>query len=407
LVRVGIIISEELSPEKNKKTSWLGGLNYYKNVISAVYKLPNRQIEIVLFVNSDASEKFTQLFPDAEIIRTPIVDFLHDGAGTMKFKKPFKKAWLYLRSKLNGRNFLVEELFLKYKIDVSCYGDPLNSKLIKSVCWIADFQQMNHPEFFSQEENVKSRNDHVNLLIEKSDSLILSSETAFEDLKKYNSNFAYKARILKFVPAINLSLKLVPLAELRDKYQFTGDFFYLPNQLWKHKNHRVVIKAVSNIVNVKHKNVLILVSGSLTDYRNSLYINDLIAEVSSDDIINQFKLLGVIPYIDVLSLMHFSSALINPSFSEGWSSTVEEAKQLKVPLILSDIAIHREQTAETSNSILFNPNDHLELAEILINYKKKDNYRSNFDLHEAFEDKQVDFGNNYQDIILQVLKESN
>jgi glycosyltransferase involved in cell wall biosynthesis len=37
-------------------------------------------------------------------------------------------------------------------------------------------------------------------------------------------------------------------------------------------------------------------------------------------------------------------ALINPSRFEGWSTTVEEAKSFGVPLILSDIDVHREQT---------------------------------------------------------------
>ena len=37
-------------------------------------------------------------------------------------------------------------------------------------------------------------------------------------------------------------------------------------------------------------------------------------------------------------------ALINPSRFEGWSTTVEEAKSFGVPMILSDIDVHREQT---------------------------------------------------------------
>ena len=44
----------------------------------------------------------------------------------------------------------------------------------------------------------------------------------------------------------------------------------------------------------------------------------------------------------------FASALINPSRSEGWSTTVEEAKSFGVPMILSDIDVHREQTGGTA-----------------------------------------------------------
>jgi glycosyltransferase involved in cell wall biosynthesis len=45
----------------------------------------------------------------------------------------------------------------------------------------------------------------------------------------------------------------------------------------------------------------------------------------------------------VISLLRTCAALINPSFFEGWSSTVEEARVLGVPMLLSDIAVHREQ----------------------------------------------------------------
>lgn len=36
---------------------------------------------------------------------------------------------------------------------------------------------------------------------------------------------------------------------------------------------------------------------------------------------------------------------VNPSFYEGWSTTVEEAKSIGVPLLLSDIPVHREHGA--------------------------------------------------------------
>ena len=50
----------------------------------------------------------------------------------------------------------------------------------------------------------------------------------------------------------------------------------------------------------------------------------------------------------VYALMRTSMALINPSRFKGWSTTVEEAKSFGVPLILSDIDVHREQTDGTA-----------------------------------------------------------
>ena len=60
---------------------------------------------------------------------------------------------------------------------------------------------------------------------------------------------------------------------------------------------------------------------------------------------NNFRYLGMIPLPHVYALLRTATALINPSRFEGWSTTVEEGKSFGVPMFLSDIAVHREQTA--------------------------------------------------------------
>ena len=64
--------------------------------------------------------------------------------------------------------------------------------------------------------------------------------------------------------------------------------------------------------------------------------------------------------------MQASSALINPSLFEGWSTTVEEARSAGVPMILSDIPVHREQAGE--NAIYFDPSSPEALAKTLISF---------------------------------------
>jgi glycosyltransferase involved in cell wall biosynthesis len=44
--------------------------------------------------------------------------------------------------------------------------------------------------------------------------------------------------------------------------------------------------------------------------------------------------------------MRASMALLNPSLFEGWSTPVEEARSLGVPLVLSDLDVHREQAGD-------------------------------------------------------------
>ena len=111
------------------------------------------------------------------------------------------------------------------------------------------------------------------------------------------------------------------------------------------------------------------------------------------------KYLGLIPLHDVYKLNANCLCLINPSFFEGWSTTVEEAKSFGTPQILSNIPIHKEQSP---NSIFFNPYSYKSLAKILIditirkiNLKRKKNNV----IRKELENKNEDFANNFMRII--------
>jgi glycosyltransferase involved in cell wall biosynthesis len=66
-----------------------------------------------------------------------------------------------------------------------------------------------------------------------------------------------------------------------------------------------------------------------------------------------------------MPLARAAIALINPSLFEGWSTTVEEAKSLGVPMLLSGIALHREQAGTRAQ--YFDPHSEFEAAECLSN----------------------------------------
>ena len=69
----------------------------------------------------------------------------------------------------------------------------------------------------------------------------------------------------------------------------------------------------------------------LMDYAQSIGVSDCL------------RIFGLVPYDDVAAFMQHALAVINPSLFEGWSSTVEEAKSFGKKILLSDIAVHREQ----------------------------------------------------------------
>lgn len=61
--------------------------------------------------------------------------------------------------------------------------------------------------------------------------------------------------------------------------------------------------------------------------------------------------------------MRNSISVINPSFFEGWNSTVEECKSIGKNIILSNLNVHLEQ--DPPGAIFFDPNNAEELADIL------------------------------------------
>jgi glycosyltransferase involved in cell wall biosynthesis len=141
-----------------------------------------------------------------------------------------------------------------------------------------------------------------------------------------------------------------------------GSYVFLPNQFWRHKNHVVVIEAL-RLLKQRGCPVQVVASGLQRDMRDPSHFPAVEKLVASADVGDSFRMLGVIPYADLMTLMGNAAAVLNPSLFEGWSTTVEESRAMGVPLLLSDIAVHREQMGDSS--AYFAPHDAEALAALL------------------------------------------
>jgi glycosyltransferase involved in cell wall biosynthesis len=197
--------------------------------------------------------------------------------------------------------------------------------------------------------------------IDKSDLIVVSSYAAREDLLTQYPNASEKVKVVHFVSQPDKTIIENENLELEKK--FSGKFFYLPNQFWSHKNHLVVFKAIKLLKN-KGIEVKLLTTGAQNDYRDGgKHFEMLESYVRNNNLQENIKFLGLIPYSEVFFLMKKSLAMINPSLFEGWSSTVEESKSLGKTMILSDIPVHREQSP--LKGIYFEPDREDLLSEIL------------------------------------------
>jgi hypothetical protein len=115
-------------------------------------------------------------------------------------------------------------------------------------------------------------------------------------------------------------------------------------------------------------------------------------------------LLGMIGYREVQMLMRYSVSVINPSYFEGWSSSVEECKSMGKNMIVSDIPVHREQNPQ--ETLFFNPADEKDLAEKM--KKKLELYSGGPDFNleliakEKLPERTLEFAGSYESIILEL-----
>ncbi len=151
---------------------------------------------------------------------------------------------------------------------------------------------------------------------------------------------------------------------VRNKYGITTEFFISPNQLWKHKNQKLVIEAALFLQKEGKLDFQIIFTGKEFDDRNPEYPSQLKEMVVQNNLQHNIKFLGFIDRKDQLLLIKDSIAVIQPSLFEGWSTVVEDGKALNKFVLASDIPIHREQLK--NNCAYFDPHKAGQLAKCLL-----------------------------------------
>lgn len=387
MIRVGFVLDDLTS-------AWLGGVNYYRNLLSALGLLAERRLHPVVFVGTQGAESFIRQFPGIEFVQTRIFD-----SDVLT-----RVIWRGGKRLLGRRNFLLSSLLARNRIDILSHFGPLTSgHHIKTIGWIPDFQHLHLSQFFSKNE-IKQRNWIFRMTSRHCDRVVISSKTALADFEMFAPDDVAKARILHFVPDINFSCFNVTFDALQKKFDLNKPYFFLPNQFWAHKNHAIVVNALAEL---KRGGACptIVATGNTHDYRHPSYFSELKRRIEELGLIDHFRILGVVSYAELLSLMRHSLAVINPSLFEGWSSTVEEAKLLDKTVLLSDIPVHREQ--DPKRGIFFDPSNAQELARKI----KECVYAAdtkNWDHTEidqaAYINNRVCFATTYQAIVLELMQ---
>lgn len=361
MTRVGFIgaVSEE----------WMGGVNYFKNLLFALDSIEEKNLEIFVFVGKRQDTKIKDMFKQyAQVVEDSLLD-----------RKSFKWFLMKIEQKVFKTNFIFSNFLKKHGIQVLSHAFVTDIKAIKTINWIPDFQHVHLPQMFSAKE-IKNRNQSFTKVIKKSDVIVLSSYDALKDLKEFAPEYESKAKVLQFVSQPDkryFKLNEDDRYRLLKKYQIENDFFYMPNQFWKHKNHMLAFEAIRELVQ-EGSNICLVCTGYLQDHRNISYVDTIQKFLRENNLENNIKLLGIVDYEDVFGLIKFAKAVINPSLFEGWSSTVEECKSVGKNMILSDLEVHKEQYPEAT---FFQRNSIESFKNVLTSYENKQTNQATDSLH--------------------------
>lgn len=325
------------------------GIIYYKGLLRALRRACGERVRLVLLSQVDA----------------PYVTDEHGPLVDERVERPQIRRWTrdWVRHRLGERVLRRDGAWRRTleaaRLDVIMFGRATAGAGIPVLGWLPDFQHHHLPDMFDEAERAR-RDAAYRRTAEESTLLLLMSEAVRADFAAFAPDLAVRARVLHPMTVLPGAALEADPAAVAAGYHLPERFVYLPNQFWRHKNHAVVWEALSD---PRCRDVRVVCSGHAADGRHPRYFGDVLTEIARRGLGDRVTLLGTLPHPEVLNLMRRSVAVLNPSLFEGFGMSVNEAKTLGRPLVLSDLPSHREQ--DPPGARFFAPGDAGGLAEHL------------------------------------------
>jgi glycosyltransferase involved in cell wall biosynthesis len=339
---------------------WTGGLSYYENLFRALRTVISASDFTLIGFIQRPDPLYDHLLTYLDEVQVLSASSLFDRVS----KKILSRLLYKVRSVVPYEPILSQQA-RRAKVDVLFVRGNIGPHFrIPTLCWFPDFQYLHDPEMFSPAETI-ALDAGVKSIASHASRVILSSNAVKQDFTKVEPQYAYKIRILPFVSYVDSSVYDQDPRWVCEKYHLPEKFFHLPNQFWKHKNHQIVLEALT-LARRQNPDITIVSTGMLSDYRHPRFSSDFLADVSRSGNRENFILLGLVPRNHLYALMRQSLAVIQPSLFEGWSTIVEEVKSLGKSILLSDLPVHREQNPPSVE--YFNPTDAISLTEKILRF---------------------------------------
>lgn len=373
--RIGIIF--------NFRKGWMGGLIYIVNLVNALNFLEDEEKpEIVVFHTAELEELTKEMkYPYLKIVPWTFPD-IYKG---------------YFLTYLTRRNAFYQDLIDQYQLDgiYPANDQPLAQskkqyKKTKMVAWIPDLQHKFYPQFLDK-KRIFLRELRIKIILRNVKHLVVSSHDVESHFRKfYHIRKDLKIHVLQFVSIIN-NFSFEGIEDLYTKYSIPKEYFMVSNQFINHKNHFVILEALV-LLKAKGIKVHFVFTGKMEFKQNQEYIKKIRTFIADNGIQDAISFLDVIPRQDQLCLMKHSKAVVQPSLFEGWSTVIEDAISLQVPVIASDLDVNIEQLGDAGT--FFKAQDAEQLANLLSTYPTHDGS----DIYEKYDDRIAKYGKKFLQI---------
>lgn len=330
---------------------WMGGLSYTHMIIhSLAQACAKGDAELLAF--TIGGNRLPDGVQGVGSLPVASAGYPLAGRALRRFLPVADRTNLFYQAKKHGLSVVVPAL-----------GLPRFTFGTRSVGWIPDFQHVHLPQFFSPAERA-GRDRQFADVASRCDAVILSSHDALLDFQRFAPDTMAKAKVLPFPSLFAFSPPSGDPRSAVTKYHLPEKFALVVNQFWAHKNHALVIQALS-ILRAQGLRIPVVMTGLPNDPRDlqNSTLSALLQQIAAEQLQDQVLILGRVPYADLVSLERSTSVLIQPSRFEGWNTSVQDLKALGRPIVCSDLAVHREQVPGCLG--FFGCDDAAALAELL------------------------------------------
>ena len=346
--------------------SYRGGINSFLfGLLDGFAKLNPQNISFIIFCDKRSSHLFHKYADSFKIV---IINKYNKRLRKIFLVLPFIIGSPFIWCLLN--NLYAKIIGVKKIFEEECdilYTATTNLNFynldIPTIVSMHDIQQYHYPENFTFKELIYRK-------------LLFTNSAKFSSFFQASSNFIKEDIKKIFLNIKNEQIKVIPegvdvekFSKQRDivlikKFDLPSKYIFLPAQLWNHKNHITVLKA---ILLLKEKKIEIPIVFTGAKYGATHKIFQFIKKQNMQNVIY----LGLVESEELISIYQNAFLTLSPAIYESSSLTILESAASGTPILASKTSPNVEMSCEIEID-LFETMNYTELAnKISIIWEKK------------------------------------